>query len=153
MASIKPLEYEVNIDDTKDIIEALPIKLMDPKTTYFGTYEEDKVRIELEIKLPKVGSMRRKMIEKIIKNTKQLGSPLILTRGKGDDIEDENKEEDVEEEDLEEEKPPKKKGKIIITNPAKSSPIVFTRRSAKSKRKLKLGKEDEVPNVLRGFLK
>ena len=49
---VKPLGYEVNIDDTKDIIEALINELLNPKATYFGTYEEAKARIELEINLP-----------------------------------------------------------------------------------------------------
>ena len=51
VAWVKPLEYEVNIDDTKDIIEALLNEPMDPKDTYFGTYDEAKEIIELEIKL------------------------------------------------------------------------------------------------------
>ena len=44
---VKPLGYEVNIDETKDIIEALINELVNPKATYFGTYEEAKARIEL----------------------------------------------------------------------------------------------------------
>ncbi len=47
VACVKPLEYEVNIDDTKDIIEALLNEPMDPKAPYFGTYEKAKARIEL----------------------------------------------------------------------------------------------------------
>ena len=49
---VKPLGYDVNIDETKDVIEALINELVNPKVAYFGTYEEDKARIELEIKLP-----------------------------------------------------------------------------------------------------
>ena len=49
---VKPDGYEVNIDETKDIIEALVNELVDPKATYFGIYDEAKARIELEIKLP-----------------------------------------------------------------------------------------------------
>ena len=40
---MKPLGYEVNIDETKDIIEALTNELVDPKVAYFGTYEEEKL--------------------------------------------------------------------------------------------------------------
>lgn len=36
---VKPLGYEVNIDETKDIIEALINELVDPKTSYIGTYD------------------------------------------------------------------------------------------------------------------
>ena len=42
---VKPLQYEVNIDERRDIIEALLNELVDPKVPYFGTYEEAKVRI------------------------------------------------------------------------------------------------------------
>lgn len=50
---LKPLGYDhVNIDETKDVIEALINELVDPKATYFGTCDEAKARIELEIKLP-----------------------------------------------------------------------------------------------------
>lgn len=45
---VKPLSYKVNIDETKDIIETLFNELVD----HFGTYEEAKEIIELEIKLP-----------------------------------------------------------------------------------------------------
>lgn len=51
---VKPLGYEVNIDETKDIIEALVSELVDPKATYFGIYDEAKAKIELEVKLPHV---------------------------------------------------------------------------------------------------
>ena len=49
---VKPLPYEVNIDEAKEIIEALMNESIDPKKPYFGTYEEAKARIELEIKPP-----------------------------------------------------------------------------------------------------
>ena len=52
IAWVKPLGYEVNIDETKDIIEALINEPVDPKAAYFGTYDEAKARIKLEIKLP-----------------------------------------------------------------------------------------------------
>lgn len=142
------MEYEVNIDDTKDIIEALLNEPMDPKETYYGSYDEAKERIEIEIKLPQVVSKGRKMIEKMMKNTKQSISPLMLTEEKGDDIKDEDEEDDVEEVEPKEEKPPKKKGRVIITKTAKDSPVMFTRRSSKSKRKLKLGEEDEAEKII-----
>ena len=44
IAWVKPLGYEVNIDETKDIIEALVNELVDPKAAYFGTYDETKPR-------------------------------------------------------------------------------------------------------------
>ena len=49
---VKPLPYEVNIDETKEIIEALVNELVDPKASIFGTYDKAKTRIELQIKIP-----------------------------------------------------------------------------------------------------
>ena len=49
---VKPLGYEVNIDETKDVIEGLKNEPVNHKATHFGTYEEAKARIELETKLP-----------------------------------------------------------------------------------------------------
>ena len=51
VALVKTLGYEVNIDDIREIIEALLNELVDPKTPYFGTYEWAKTRIFLEIRL------------------------------------------------------------------------------------------------------
>ena len=73
MAWVKPLDYDLNINDTKDI------ELVDPKATYFGTYDEAKARIELEINLPQLVRRGRKRIEKIIKNPKSSSSPLMIT--------------------------------------------------------------------------
>ena len=83
---VKPLDYEVNIDETKDIIEALIKKTNDPKIAYFGTYDEAKARIELEIKLPQAVNKGKKRIAKVKTNT-----PLLLNEGK---VEDEEEDED-----------------------------------------------------------
>lgn len=45
VAWVKHLEYEVNIDGTKDIIEALLNECVDPKEILFSTYEEAKALI------------------------------------------------------------------------------------------------------------
>ena len=52
IAWVKPLGYEVNIDEKKYIIEALINEPVDHKAAYFGTYDEAKDRMEMEIKLP-----------------------------------------------------------------------------------------------------
>ena len=49
---VKPLPYEINIDEARDIIKALINEPNDPKLPCFGNYEEEKKRIELSIKLP-----------------------------------------------------------------------------------------------------
>lgn len=64
VASDKPLEYEVNIDDTKDIIEAMLNELVDRKAPYFGTYVKAKAIIEHEIKLSQVVNKEIKRIAK-----------------------------------------------------------------------------------------
>ena len=51
LAWVKPLPYEVNIDETRDIIEAIKNELVDPKATYFRTYEEAKIGISIEIQI------------------------------------------------------------------------------------------------------
>ena len=62
---VKPLHYEVNIDETKDIIEALINEPINPKDAYFSTYEEAKAKIKLEIKLPQVVNKGKKRIAKL----------------------------------------------------------------------------------------
>jgi regulator of RNase E activity RraB len=61
------LGYEVNIDDTRDIIEALLNEPIDPKAAYFGTYDEAKTRISLEIEIPQVLKRGKKRMEIIKK--------------------------------------------------------------------------------------
>ncbi|GLJ51722.1 hypothetical protein SUGI_1099190 [Cryptomeria japonica] len=78
-----------------------------PNTPAFGTYDEAKARIELEIKLPKaITSTKRK----VAKET-----------------------EETEEESEEEAETPKKKGKVVITKP-KLKTAVFTRRTRKGQK-------------------
>ena len=107
---VKPLPYEVNIDETKDIIKALVNEPIDPEAPYFGTYDEAKARIELEIKLPQVVKKGKRRITKLKSST-----PLMLTEGKGEDVEEVEDEEELEKEV----DPTKKKGKVIITRPPK----------------------------------
>ena len=121
--AVRPLGYEVNIDDTKDIIEALVNELVDLKAPYFRTYEEEKTIISLEIKILQALKRGRKKFEKVQKEDVKSGSPLLLIEGKGDDIEEEEGEEEHdEEEELEEKEPPKEKEKVIIKKPSPHLP-------------------------------
>jgi hypothetical protein len=113
----------LNIDDARDIIEALINEPVDPKLPAFGTYDEAKVRIELEIKLPQEISKGKRKVEKLKTDT----GPLMLIEGKGEDAEGEESEK--EEETEKEAKPTKKKGKVIITKPL----AVFTSRTRKGR--------------------
>ncbi|GLJ24337.1 hypothetical protein SUGI_0464530 [Cryptomeria japonica] len=107
VAWVKPLPYEINIDEARDIIEALINEPAIPNTPAFGTYDEAKARIELEIKLPKtITSTKRKAAKET---------------------------EETEEESEEEAETPKKKGKVVITKP-KLKTAVFTRRTRKGQK-------------------
>ena len=101
----------MNIDQTRDIIEALVNEPVDPKLPTFETYDEANVRIKLEIKLPQAISKGKRKIEKLKIDT----GPLMLTEGQGEDVEEEESEE--EEEPKKGVEPVKKKGKVIITKP------------------------------------
>ncbi|GLJ40000.1 hypothetical protein SUGI_0818500 [Cryptomeria japonica] len=82
-----------------------------PNTPAFGTYDEAKARIELEIKLPKaITSTKRKAAKET---------------------------EETEEESKEEAETPKKKGKVVITKP-KPKTAVFTRRTRKGQKESKV---------------
>ncbi|GLJ43445.1 hypothetical protein SUGI_0903060 [Cryptomeria japonica] len=78
-----------------------------PNTPAFGTYDEAKARIELEIKLPKAITSTKRMAAK---ETEETG-----------------------EESEEEAETPKKKGKVVITKP-KPKTAVFTRRTRKGQK-------------------
>ena len=95
IAWVKPRVYKVNTNETKDIIEALVNKLVDPKETYFGIYDEAKAKIELEIKLPQTVNKGKKRIAK-----RKKISTLLLIEGKGEDEEAEDEEKLEEEEPL-----------------------------------------------------
>ena len=49
---VKPLPYEINIDEARDTIEVLVNEPTDPKLHAFCTYEEEKKRIEISINIP-----------------------------------------------------------------------------------------------------
>ncbi|GLJ36889.1 hypothetical protein SUGI_0745730 [Cryptomeria japonica] len=96
---------ELNVTEhgkTADLTE-----LAIPNTPAFGTYDEAKARIELEIKLPKAITSTKRKAAKETEETK---------------------------EELEEEaETPKKKGKVVITKP-KLKTAVFTRRTRKGQK-------------------
>ena len=85
IAWVKPLPYEVNIDETQNIIEALINEPVDPKKPIFGNFEEAKARIELGIKLPQAIDKGKRNLAKM-----KVASPtLMLTKGKGEDAKEE----------------------------------------------------------------
>ena len=127
VAWVKPLPYEVNIDEARDIIEALVNEPVDPRQPTFGTYDEAKTKIELQIKIPQAISKGKRRIAKL----KTKINPLMLTKGKGEDEEEEEEGEEPESE--KEVEPQRKKGKVIITKPKKKPTAVFSRRTIEGK--------------------
>ncbi|GLJ12321.1 hypothetical protein SUGI_0188670 [Cryptomeria japonica] len=91
-------------DEARDIIEALINEPAIPNTPAFGTYDEAKARIELEIKLPKATTSTKRKAAKT-----------------------EESEEESEEETS------KKKGKVVITKP-KPKTAVFTRKTRRGQK-------------------
>ena len=81
---VKSLPYEVNIEETRDIVEALVNEPFDPKLPSFGTYDEAKSIIELGIKIPQALSRGKKRVAKL----KIVEGPLMITKGKGEDEEE-----------------------------------------------------------------
>ena len=90
VAWVKPLVYEINIDEARDIIEELINEPVNPNLPTFGTYEEAKKRIELSIKLHQALKRGNKRSVKL----KTAEGPLMLIEGKGEDEEDELEDEE-----------------------------------------------------------
>ena len=65
VAWVKPLPYEINIGEAKEIIEALVNEPTIPYIPSFGTYEEAKKRIELSIKIPQAINRGKKRVAKL----------------------------------------------------------------------------------------
>ena len=65
VAWVKPLPYVINIDEARDIIEALVNEPAIPNIPPFGTYEEAKKRIELSIKIPQAINRAKKRVAKL----------------------------------------------------------------------------------------
>ena len=57
-------------------------------------------------------------------------------------MEEDDAKDEAKETKSKEEEPIRKKGKVILTKPTKSSTIVFIRRASRSRKKMKLGEED-----------
>ncbi|GLJ28980.1 hypothetical protein SUGI_0571960 [Cryptomeria japonica] len=106
VAWVKPLPYEINIDEARDIIEALINEPAIPNTPAFATYDEAKAKIELENKLPKATTSTKRKAAKT---------------------------EETEEESEEETETSKKKGKVVITK-TKPKTTVFTRKTRKGQK-------------------
>ena len=118
---LRPLGYEVNVDQASVAITTLLFEEIDKEAKHFGTYDIVKLRVDIDLKI--ASSLRKK--HKIVKKLKaQLGvddeedneedaeeqGPLAITQGLGEDIEEGVKQEKNEE--AEQEPPVEKKEKL-----------------------------------------
>lgn len=94
---LRPLPYGVTVDDTFAAIISLLAEDVDAKRPYFGTFLEEKARINMNIKVSVVGKKKDKLMKKLEdkfgekEEKKAKGGPLQLTQGKGEDEETETK--------------------------------------------------------------
>ena len=112
---------------------------MDPKATYFGTYDEAKTRISLEIQIPQILKMGKKRLETIRKK-------IVKSDTKGNDVEEEDGEEESDGEQEKEEEPPKKKEKTPskpLKRETRSTLVIIASKPRKLRKNLKLQDEDE----------
>lgn len=63
MAWLRPLHYEVNIDDVTNTIIALIDEIIDKNVKPFSTYEIAKIKMMMETKVPKMDRKRKKTIQ------------------------------------------------------------------------------------------
>ena len=62
---LKPLPYEVNVDEASIAITALLAEEVDNITTSFGNYEEAKSRITIDLKTTTVIREKNKLVKKL----------------------------------------------------------------------------------------
>ena len=85
---LRPLGYEINVDEASAAITALLAEEMDKEAKAFGTYDIVKSRVEIDLKMASTLKKKDKMVKK-----------LKVRFGEGDE------EEDKEEEEVEEQGP------------------------------------------------
>ena len=101
---LRPLGYEINIDEASVAITALLAEEVDKTTKLFGNYDVVKSKVEMELKttstLKKKDKLVRKLKEKFREGARnddeddeeeeeaQAQEPLALTQGMGEDVEE-----------------------------------------------------------------
>lgn len=102
---LKPLPYEINVDEAFAAITTLLAKDIDKSATSFGNYEEAKSRITIDLKTAIVLRNKNKLVKKLKERfgeggkeeeeddeeEKQGQAPLELTQGLGEDLVEEAK--------------------------------------------------------------
>lgn len=66
-AWLAPMGYELDIDRASRSIKALLVEPKDPNATRFGTCEEAKLRIKMDLVRVKVSRKSKKMIDTLVK--------------------------------------------------------------------------------------
>ena len=62
---MRPLGYEINVDEASTAITTLLSKEMDKEAKYFGTYDIVKSRVEIDLKTSLVMKNKDKMVKKL----------------------------------------------------------------------------------------
>lgn len=90
VAWIRPMQYEVNIDEIIVAMIAFLSEEIDKNSKPFNTYEKVKIKMMMQTKVPKMGKKRRKMVVDL--EGKRGEGSLHITKGKGEDEECEEEE-------------------------------------------------------------
>ena len=84
---LRPLGYEINIDEVLVTIIALLTEEVDMTTNFFGNYDVVKSKVEVELKIASTLKNKHKMVRKL--NAK-------FGEGTGENDEDDDEEEEVQ---------------------------------------------------------
>ena len=82
---LRPLGYEINVDEASVAITTLLLEEMDKEAKPFGTYDIIKSRVEIDLKIASTMKKKEKMVKK------------LKARLRLDDDEEDDEEEEVEE--------------------------------------------------------
>lgn len=102
---LRPLGYEVNIDEASAAITALLAKEIDKSAPHFGTYDVIRPKVDMELKTSSTLKKKDKMVKKLkakLGEGKAEGDeveeesegPLEITQGMGEDAEQEESDEE-----------------------------------------------------------
>ena len=68
MRSLRPLGYEINVDEASTTITILLVEKEDKEAKAFGNYEFSKSKITMELKTISVIKKKKKLVKKLKEN-------------------------------------------------------------------------------------
>ena len=127
---LRPLGYEVNIDETSAAITALLAEAVDKDAPHFGTYDVVRSKVDMELKTSSALKKKDKLVKKLkakfgegkaeVEEGEESEGPLELTQGMGEDAE---QEESAEEEAPKAETKKRKAKKQPVKQPKLKKPV------------------------------